>query len=476
MNFRFVGFVLSRLYFAYTAILFVPLCTAIFFDTKSFFAFSISTITVFFLGLFLNIFGKRQHGHLNVRDAIFIVSGGWLSLCLLGMLPYLFGMPNLSLATCFFESTSMWTTTGATTFSSIKILPLSFMVWRTLGHWCGAVGVIMFFSLFLPAMQSGSDFILSAELPGRGAERTMPKLRESILVILGIFIGINLLETLLLMCGGMNIWQALNMAMASAATGGLSFFQDGIITFSNNYLFAVCLIFMFLGGVNFTLWFKLWHKDWQGIKNDSEHRYYFVFIFVAVILVFLNLCFYNFGFQDSLQNALSMTLSCASTSGFEFCDFASLPEFSKFVLLILMAVGGCSASAAGGIKITRVVVLFKIIKAELLTVLHPNMIYVTEYDGKILKKDTVMAVVKYFFLYVFMLAVFATAVSFSGINLGDSLAMIVSALSSVGLGMDALKNCESDFAKFIAALAMLFGRLEFTTLLAILHFDFWRTK
>lgn len=480
MNFRFVAFMLSRLFFAYSAILLVPLFAAIFYDNDNIVTFAGSMAIPMVIGAVLQWFGRRQRGHMNVRDAVFIVAVGWIAICFLGALPYFIGIPRLSFVTCLFESTSMWTTTGASTFVSVKTLPVSFMVLRTFGHWCGAVGVIMLFSLLIPSMKSGSDFILGAELPGRGLERTMPKMRQSVLVILGIFLAVNITEVVLLLCGGMNFWEALNMTMATAATGGLSFYHDGYINFANNYIWGVCLLFMFLGAVNFTLWFKLLKKDWQGIKEDPEHRYFLLVVLVAVALLAINLWDRNYCDGGSaVAKALEMGLSCLSTSGFLFDNISNWPEFSQLLLIFLMLIGGCSASAAGGLKIIRVVIIVKALWAELRSILHPNLVYTVNYGGRVLKPEIVQTVVKFFFLYLLMFTGLVLAASLSGLCLREAFVMVASCMSSVGCGIGSLEqgySSANDFTRLVATLAMLFGRLEFTTLLAVCHFDFWRNN
>lgn len=482
MNFRFVAFVLSRLCFAYVAVLCIPALAALLADKPHIVDFVMSMLPPLVLGGFLRWWGKSVKGHLNVKDAVLIMAAGWVGICLFGMLPYVFGMPELDWATCLFESTSMWTTTGATTLESLKNLPVSFMVWRALGHWCGAVGVILLFLFLLPQMSSGSEFILSAELPGRGLELTLPRIKQSAAVVIGIFVTMNIVETLLLMMGGLSAWEALNMAVATVATAGISFFHDGVIVFRDAYTQFVCLLFMFLGGINFTLWFKLLRWDWQGIREDAEHRYYMLWIIVGTLLLTFGLWRTDYyGIADSLKYGIMMSLSYISTTGFAFDNLDNWPEFCQAVMMIIMFTGGCSASAAGGLKIIRCTIIMKAFWCEIKRFLHPNIIYSVNYGGKALQPAAVRSVVKFFFLYVFVFVVLTLAASFTGMGLKESFTMVGSCMSSAGCffgsaGQGSSLSTAGVMPKFIASLAMLLGRMEFTTLLAVLHWNFWQEK
>ena len=482
MNFRFVAFVLSRLCFAYVAVLLIPACAAALVDKPNIMTFVMSMLPPLLIGGFLRWYGQTRQGHLNVKDAVLIVAVGWVGICVFGMLPYAFGMPELNWVTCLFESTSMWTTTGVTTLPCFWGMPPSFMVWRTVGHWCGAIGVILLFLFLFPKMSSGSEFILNAELPGRGLERTMPRIKQSAAVVIGIFVMLNVLETGMLMLGGMDIWEALNIAMATAATAGISFFHDGVIVFRDTYTQCVCLIFMFLGGINFTLWFKVLRLDWQGIKEDAEHRYYVLWIVIGTLLLAFGLWrVHYYDFADSLKYGVMMSLSYISTTGFAFDNINNWPEFCQVVFIILMFTGGCSASAAGGLKIIRCTIVMKAFWCELKRILHPNIVYSVNYGGKALHPATVRAVVKFFFFYFVVFVALALAASFNGLGLKEAFTMVASCMSSAGcsLGTVGQGSSYSDIGtlpRLIASLAMLLGRMEFTTLLAVLHPNFWQEK
>lgn len=478
MNFGFAAFVLGRLCFAYVALLVLPLGAAMVVDKSYILTFAGSMVVPLLLGTILYWHGRMYERRLQVKDAVFVVGAGWLSICVLGMLPYVIGMPQLSLVSCFFESTSMWTTTGATTIADLTALPVCFTVYRTLGHWCGAVGVILIFSLLMPKVRSGVDFILGAEMPGRGVERTMPTVKASVLVILTIFVVMNVAAVLLFLTGGLGLWESVNMAMATVATGGLSFFRNGVVQMPNHFLQLVCLIFMMLGAVNFTLWFKLWHRDWQGLKEDVEHRYFLGILVIAGLVVAVNMWLQGtHGFAGSLLRGFLMCISCATTTGMVFDDINAWSGFGQLVLILLMLVGGCSASAAGGIKIIRWMIVVKVLVAGLRRLLHPNMVTQITYGNRVLDENMVEGVVRFFFLYFSMFIIFALAVAFGGVPVLDSFSLTASCMSSTGCafgevgrqGFGILNN----WSKLMAALAMLFGRLEFITLLALLRPEFW---
>ena len=483
MNLRFVAYVLSRLCFCNVVALLVPLLTAVFLDRDQICTFVEAGFLSAFLGCVLAFWGREQgRVRMNVKDAVMITGGGWLLVCVLGMFPYLFGMPELDLVTCLFESTSQWTTTGVTSLSGFGSLPLAFKVWRCVGHFLGAGGVILAFTMLMPEMRAGTDFILASEMPGRSLEKTVPQIKKSALLIVSIFVGLNLCQVLLLTFGGMNIWQAVNMAVSCVSTAGISFFGDGVMRFETAYFAVVCLFFMFLGGINFNLWFKLLHRDWQALGRDAEWRYYTFWVLGSAVLLALGLwhgSVYDWG--ESLQKGLMMSISFLSTSGFAFDSISSWPDFCQLIFVLLSLTGGCSSSCSGGLKIIRCVIVMKAAWCEVRHFWHPNMTYTVHYGGQPVKSETVRQIVRFFFFYIFIAVLLMLLGSCTGLSLREAVTMVTGCMSTAGCSLGSVDQ-ESSYAtvgimpRFVAVLAMLLGRLEFTTLVAMLHPDFWRQK
>lgn len=482
MDAKLVCRLLGKLSMAFSIVLLIPFFTALMKDQDNIWIFALSLLSSVTISSLFNIYGtKRRRQRLRVREAIAVVGCGWILVCLLGSLPYLLFNPGDPLAAVF-ESVSGFTTTGVTTAVSFNDFPPSILVWRCLTHWTGGIGVIMLFIIIMPQMNSGTSYLFNAELPGAIAERTVPKIKESAMLILAIYISLTLLEIILLSIAGVSFYQAINLALATMATGGFSYYHDSLISFDNIYVETITVIFMIIASMNFSLYYKIWRGDWQAFHDDVEHRYYLLILFIAACLIFTNLYFSGYlSFSDSLRHSIFQAVSVGSTTGFASDDFNEWPSFSRNILLLLMFVGGCSGSTAGGIKISRLIILLKASWAELLRTLHPKIVYSVKMGSKDIDPLIIGNITRFFFLYIFVFIILTILISLSGISLMESIGIIAACMSSVGpvfgiVGPTTTYNNLSDWARFISICAMLLGRLEIFTLLAVFRPDFWREK
>ena len=482
MDSRLVNRLLGKLTIAFSLVLLVPLLAAMIADREHIWIFAFSLIASATVASIFNIYGtQRQRKRLRVREAIAVVGCGWLLVCLMGSLPYLFFNPADPLA-AIFESVSGFTTTGVTTAHSFDEFPPSVLVWRCLTHWTGGIGVIMLFIIIMPQMNSGTSYLFNAELPGAVAERTLPKIKESALLILYIYFSLTFIEIVLLMLAGLPLFQAVNLALATMATGGFSYYHDSLISFNNIFVELIAVFFMLVASMNFSLYYKIWRGDWQAFRNDTEHRYYLLILAVAALLICGDL--YLTGYlplSASLRHGFFQAISIGSTTGFASDDFDNWPSFSRSVLLLLMFVGGCSGSTAGGIKISRLIILLKAGWAELLRTLHPRIVYSVKMGDKNIEPIVVGNITRFFFLYILVFIVLTILISLSGISAMESVGLIAACMSSVGpafgvVGPTATYSNLPDWARFISIVAMLLGRLEIFTMLAIMRPDFWRDK
>ncbi len=477
-----VNRLLGNLTLAFTLLLFVPLAAAIIADPEHIWIFVFSLIICHTIASLFGMYStKRLNQRLRVREALAVVGCGWLLVCLLGAIPYLLFNPGDPLAAVF-ESVSGFTTTGVTTALSFDDFPASILVWRCMTHWTGGIGVIMLFIIIMPQMSGGTSYLFNAELPGGFAERTLPKIKESAILILAVYIGLTVLEIILLLIAGLPLFQAINLALATVATGGFSYYHDSLISFHNIAVEVIAIVFMLIASINFSLYYKLWRGDWYSLREDREHRYYFIILLIAIILICGDLYFSGtMPFGESLRHGIFQTISIASTTGFASDDFNKWPSFSRNMLLILMFIGGCSGSTAGGIKISRIMVLFKAGWAELLRTLHPRIIYSVKMGERDINPVVVGNITRFFFLYIVCFAFLTLLISLSGISMMESIGLIAACMSSVGpafgiVGPTSTYYILSDWERFISILAMILGRLEIFTLLAIIRPDFWREK
>ena len=340
----------------------------------------------------------------------------------------------------------------------------------------------MLFIIVMPQMNSGTSYLFNAELPGGTAERTLPKIKESAMMILLIYTLLTFTELVLLLIAGLPLFQALNLALGTMATGGFSYYHDSLISFRSVYVEIIAIVFMLIASMNFSLYYKIWRGDWRAVREDTEHRYYLLILAVAATLICANLYFSDYmPLSEAVRHSIFQAVSIGSTTGYASSDFNEWPSFSRMVLFILMFVGGCSGSTAGGIKITRLLVLLKAAWAELLRTLHPRIVYSIRMGKREIDPMVVGNITRFFFLYILVFMVLSILISLSGISIMESIGLIAACLSSVGpafgiVGPTATYNNLSDWARFVSIWAMILGRLEIFTLLVILRPDFWRDK
>ena len=445
-----VNRLLAKLTIAFSSVLLVPLIAALIADRDHVWIFIFTLITTSTIASLFNLFGSRRpRQRLRVREAIAVVGCGWLLVCLMGALPYLFLNPAEPIA-AIFESVSGFSTTGVTTALSFNDFPPSIRVWRCLTHWTGGIGVIMLFIIIMPQMNSGTSYLFNAELPGGTAERTLPKIKESAMMILLIYVILTAVEVALLLLAGLPIFQALNLALATMATGGFSYYHDSLISFRSVYVEIIAIVFMLIASMNFSLYYKIWRGDWASVRQDSEHRYYLLILTTAAALICGNLYFSGYmDFNGALRHSIFQAVSIGSTTG--------------------------------GIKITRLVILLKAGWAELLRTLHPRIVYSIRMGEREINPIIVGNITRFFFLYILVFIVLTILISLSGIPIMESMGLIAACMSSVGpafgiVGPTSTYNCLSDWARFISIWAMILGRLEIFTLLVIMRPDFWRDK
>lgn len=482
MNYSLVLRLLGNLCSAFTVIMALPLLVALAIDRGSIMAIVNTMIISGGCAYFMKRSGSgRMHKRMSIREAICLIGCGWIMVCLMGALPYLF-TGSLGVVAAVFESVSGFTTAGVTTAHSFSEFPPSILVWRALTHWCGGIGVIMLFIIIMPQMSGGTGFLFNAELPGAMTERTLPKIKESARLILYIYVSLTLAEIVLLLLAGVDFLQSVNLALATMATGGFSYYTDSLIAFRSVFVEIIAVVFMLISSMNFSLYYKMWRGDWAAFRRDREHRYYLGMLLIAFAAVSANL--YLSGCMDlagSLRHGLFQVVSIGSTTGFASADYNSWPSFSRYILFLLMFVGGCGGSTAGGIKISRMVILLKASWAELLRTLHPRLVYSVKFGEKVIEPTIVASVTRFFFLYILVFIVLSILISLSGLSVMDSMSLIAACLSSVGpafgiVGPTSTYSGLSSYAQFISILAMLMGRLEIFSLLIVLQPEFWQTK
>ncbi|HYE67549.1 MAG TPA: TrkH family potassium uptake protein [Anaerovoracaceae bacterium] len=456
------------------------LVSVIYEEEEAISSFIYTILPMFVIGSIIIITVKADFNHLRIRDGFVIVALCWILGSFLGAIPFVLSgyIPNFIDA--FFETASGFTTTGSTILTDIEILPKGLLFWRSFTHWIGGMGIIVFAIALLPMLGISGQRIAKAETTGPTFGKLTPKLTESAKILYTIYIGLTILEVVLLMLGGMDLYDSLIHTFGSVGTGGFSNYNASIAHFNSLYIEVVIMVFMILAGTNFTLYYYALRGHWREFFSDSELRCYLLILSGATLLIALNL--WLSGTSDSIGQSLRFSAfqsaSIMTTTGFGSTDFDLWPTFSKMTLFILMFIGGSSSSTAGGMKVIRILLLFKLIKRGIAVRLHPRAVISIKINEKPIPADTISAVANFFFLYVGIFFIGTLLLSLENYDLETTASAVAACLSNIGPGFNLVGpvlnfSLFSDASTFMLAILMLIGRLELFTIILLFTRQFW---
>lgn len=425
---------------------------------------------------------KVINNKIKTKEGLAISTFAWILVSFFGSLPFVISGSIPSLVDAFFETVSGFTTTGSTILTNIEILPKGILFWRSFTVWIGGMGILVFTLAIIPTLGVSGFQMFKAESPGPVKDRIVPKIKETSKILYIIYGIITILEIVLLMFGGMSLYDASLHTFANVGTGGFSPKNAGIGAYNSSYIHNVISIFMILSGVNFSLYFAAYKGKWRDVLKNEELRFYFGTIIVSIILISLNLLatsYSNIGI--ALRDSLFQTTSIITTTGFATVDFNLWPTFSKAILFLLMFLGGSAGSTAGGIKAVRIVILIKLVKRQIVKIFHPRAIVPVKLDGKIIPSDTIASVTSFFVLYLAIFVVSTILISLEGFDLESSASAVIATLGNVGPGFGVVGPISnfslfSDFSTFLFSILMLLGRLEVFTILALMAPSKWKNE
>jgi len=468
---------LSILILALSGFMFFPLAISIYYKEHVALAFLLPITIGIFVGSIVLALTKSDKKEMSKKDSFILVVSSWILASVFGCIPFILGA-HLNFTNAFFETMSGFTTTGASILTNIEILPKSILFWRSLTHWLGGMGIIVLAVAILPILGIGGVQLIKAEAPGPTMEKLSPRITSTAKYLWLAYVVLSLIETILLLFGGMNLFDALTHMFGTMATGGFSTKNTSIAYFHSAYIDWVVTIFMFLAGMNFALHFKLMMGKFS-IFKDEELRFYIFIISTAVLIVTIKLLHYYGDFFTSLRYAAFQVVSISTTTGYATADYEKWPYLAQAILFLMMFVGGCSGSTSGSIKIIRIYTLLKQAINEMKYYIHPKGIFLLKFNGKLVKKDTVYAISGFFFLYIATFFVIALLVSAFGVNLLTAFSASAATLGNIGPGFGMIGPAENYshlplIVKWILSFAMLVGRLEIYTVFVIFTPIFWK--
>lgn len=472
--------ILGLLWIILAGFMLIP-CSIAFFETSvTFFAF-LSTIALMLLcGLAAIVLtGKGDKLKMTAKDGFLFVSLAWLSASAFGALPFVASYAIPSYTDAFFETMSGFTTTGASILTEIEGLPGSILFWRSLTHWLGGMGIVVLAVALLPLLGIGGAQLFKAESPGPTLDKIAPSIADTAKILWKIYLFFTVAETVLLMFGGMSLFDALTHTFGTLATGGFSPKNSSVGAYNSVYIDVVITVFMILAGFNFGLYYYVINKKPGKIFANSEARAYIAIFVVSTLVVAFSIKPVYGSFLNALRYAGFQNASILTTTGYATADFDAWPALAKGVLFFLMFIGGCSGSTGGGIKVIRIITLAKQALTEIKYLIFPYGVFKVKINKEPVRKDFILTVTGFFFLYVFILLAVTMVIAAGGHDLVTSFSGALVTVGNIGPGFSKIGPAQNyaffqPVIKWVLSFAMMAGRLELYTVLVLFHPRFWR--
>ena len=462
------------------ALLLLPCIVAVIYGESCLWALLLSAGIALAAGLACKFLAKPKTSLIYAREGFVIVATSWLALSAVGALPFYLSKEIPSYIDAFFETVSGFTTTGASILTNVEAMSRGLLFWRSFTHWVGGMGVLVFIMALFSNMSDRSIHIMRAEMPGPVVGKLLPRAKDTASILYKIYIGMTLLQILLLICGGMPVYESIVHAFGTAGTGGFGVKADSIAGYSP-YLQWVITVFMLLFGINFNLYYLLLVKRFRAAAQSTECWYYLGIVGVSIAAITANILpLYN-NFAEALRLSSFQVASIITTTGYATADFNLWPEFSRNLLLLLMLCGACAGSTGGGLKVSRAVILIKTIGREFKHLLHPRSVNSVKFEGKQVDGATVKSVSVYFALYMLCMIAIYMVLVFDKFDMETNLSATFACFNNIGPGLGAVGPTGSyagysPVSKIVLSLAMLLGRLEIYPLLLTLSPAPWLKK
>ncbi|MBQ8351115.1 MAG: TrkH family potassium uptake protein [Clostridia bacterium] len=479
MNYRMLGYLLGLILSTEAGLLLAPTATALLYQESPLpFLITIAALLAIAVPLVLQ---RPKNTRIYAKEGFVCVALGWILLSAFGALPFVLSGAIPHYADAFFETVSGFTTTGATILSAVEGLPYGILFWRSFTHWIGGMGVLVFVLAVLPSAGSSSIHLMRAEVPGPTKGKLVPRMRQTALILYGIYVLLTAIQTAALCIAGLPFYDALVTSFGTAGTGGFALKNASIAGYANPTAEWIIAIFMFLFGINFNMYFFLLIRRFRDVLKSEELRAYFLLFGVAVAAIALNTAHLFSTAGDCIRTAFFQASSIMSTTGFSTVDYNVWPTFSKAILVLLMIIGSCAGSTAGGLKVSRCIIIGKNILREFRHVLHPRSVNVTRLDGEPLSDDTCRAASNYLALYLVLILLAFLLVSFGGFGLESDLTAVLACINNIGPGLGEVGPAGnfggySILSKVLLSFTMLFGRLEILPMMILFSPSTWRRR
>jgi trk system potassium uptake protein TrkH len=457
----------------------LPIPFSIYYGEADFWYFIISAVITFSIG-FLSFKLTKRERDVRAREGFAIVTLGWTFFSLFGCLPFLLSGEISSLTDAFFETMSGFTTTGATILNDIEKLPHGLLFWRSLTHWMGGMGIIVLSLAILPFLGVGGMQLFKAEVPGPVPDKLTPRVTETAKILWGVYLLISALETILLMFGGMNLFEALCHTFGTMATGGFSTRNASIGYYNNAYVQYVVIFFMLLAGTNFSLHYRFLKKEVNAYHRNKEFLFFIGLVIGATLFIgFDTLTNHYHQWETAFRNTLFQVVSILTTTGYGTADYEQWSFSSQFILFLFMFIGGCAGSTGGGMKIIRLYVLIQFVRMEVKRLLHPSAVIPVRVGTQVIPREIVTHVIGFLALMIGLFILGVLLMTALGLDLVSALGAVAATLGNIGPGLGSVGPTDNYahiplIGKWILTFFMLAGRLEIYTVLILFAPSFWK--
>lgn len=477
MVFRTVGKILQIA----SILMLMPCVVALIYKEKNqFFSFFITALGAFLLGSVIALLTKTKNKVIYAKDGFVITALVWIVMALVGAVPFTLSGDIPNYIDAVFETVSGFTTTGASILTNVEEMSYATLFWRSFTHWIGGMGVLVFVMAIIPNFTDRSIHIMRAEMPGPIIGKLVPRVKDTAKILYIIYIVLTALEIILLLAGGMPLFDSIFHSLGTAGTGGFSMKADGLSSYSP-YCQWVITIFMLIFGVNFNLYYLILMKKIRTALKSGELWTYVCMVLASTALITINILSLSKCFSEALRNAAFQVSSIVTTTGFATTDFNLWPDFSKTILVILMFSGGCAGSTAGGFKVARTVILFKNIKREIKKMVHKRSVSTVHFEGKAIDESAFNGVNIYLAIYMFCLLGVLLLLSLEPFGFETNFTAALSCFNNVGPGLAGVGPMSSyaaysGFSKIVLSIAMLLGRLEIFPIIILFSPHIWKNK
>ncbi len=473
MNYSMIRYTIGWLSLFEAGFMLVPIITALCYGELAGFAFLITLGICVGLGLLL-IWKKPQSTAIYAREGFVIVALSWITISMLGALPFMFSGATSSFVDALFETVSGFTTTGSSIFSEVESLPKCVLMWRSFTHWIGGMGVLVFIMAFLPLSGGHNMHLMRAESPGPDVSKLVPRVKNTAIILYAIYFVLTVIQFIALLCADMSVFDAINTAFATAGTGGFGFKNDSFASATAAQQIIVT-VFMLIFSINFNSYYLVLKLKLRDAFN-TEVKAFLIIVFGIIAIITVNLVLVMPEFSGNVGNALRhaafSVASLISTTGFSTENFDLWPELSRMLLVLVMFIGACAGSTGGGIKVSRIVILLKGFVRELKTVIRPRQVKKLTMDGRTLEHEVVRSVNAYIVCYIVLFLASLLLISFEDHDLVTSFTAVTATINNIGPGLGLVGPSAnfgflSDFSKLVLTFDMLAGRLELFPMLIL---------